>query len=86
LNRSGCKFDADGGFGIEIEFVSGESAEEVGFTDARITNQDDCSGLVEDTGGMTAQSSTFEQELYGISKGVQLTERSLTSYSSFAMM
>lgn len=74
LNRPGCKFDADGGLGVEIEFVSSESAEKVGFTDARVTNQDDCSGLVEDAGGMTAQSSTFEQELFGISRGAQLIE------------
>jgi hypothetical protein len=36
LNRSGCKFDADSGFGIEIEFVAGESTEEIGFTDTRV--------------------------------------------------
>jgi len=68
LNRPGCEFDADGRLGVEIELVSSKSTEKVGFTDARITDQHDCSWLVEHERGMTAQSTTFEQELYSISR------------------
>lgn len=41
LNRAGGEFDADSGFGVEIKLVTGETAEQVGFTDSRVTNQDD---------------------------------------------
>lgn len=38
LDAAGGKFDADGGFGVEVEFVAGEAAEEVGFTDAGVAD------------------------------------------------
>jgi len=41
LDATGREFDADGRLGVEVEFVAGESAEQVGFTDARVTDQDD---------------------------------------------
>lgn len=48
LNGSGCELDADGGLGVKVEFISGESAEEIGFTDARVTDQDDWGGVLVD--------------------------------------
>lgn len=42
LNRSGSKLNADSGLGIEVEFVSGESAQQVGFADAGVSDEDDC--------------------------------------------
>ncbi len=27
LNGAGCEFDADGGFGVEVEFIAGKSGE-----------------------------------------------------------
>lgn len=41
MNRAGGEFDTDGGFRVEIKLVTGETAEQVGFTDSRVTNQDD---------------------------------------------
>jgi hypothetical protein len=34
LDRPGCELDADGRLGVEVELVAGESAQQVGFTDA----------------------------------------------------
>ena len=42
LNALGGKLNADGRLGIEIEFVSGEPREQVGFADSRVSNEDHC--------------------------------------------
>ena len=34
LDASGCKFDANGGLAVEVEFIAGEPREQVGFSDA----------------------------------------------------
>jgi hypothetical protein len=34
------EFDTNSGFAFEVEFISGETREEVGFTDARVANKD----------------------------------------------
>lgn len=39
LDRSCCELDADGGLGVEVELVAGESAKQVGLSDARVTDQ-----------------------------------------------
>ena len=41
LDRSGREFHPDGRLGIEIELVAGKSAQQVGFSDSRVTNKDD---------------------------------------------
>lgn len=40
LDAAGGKLDADGGLAVEIEFVAGESREQVGFADAGVSNKD----------------------------------------------
>lgn len=40
LNAAGRELDADGRLAVEVEFVAGESREEVGFADAGISDQD----------------------------------------------
>lgn len=42
LNRSGGKLDTDSGLRIEVEFVSGESTQQVGLADAGVSDEDDC--------------------------------------------
>ena len=37
----GGKFDADGGFGILVEFIFGEAEDEVGFPNAGIAEEND---------------------------------------------
>lgn len=44
LDRTGSELDADGRLGIEIELVARESAQQVGLSDARVSDQDDCEG------------------------------------------
>ncbi len=41
LNAAGCEFNADGGLAVEVEFVAGESREQVGLADAAVAYQDD---------------------------------------------
>lgn len=36
LDAAGCEFDADGGLAVEVEFVAGESREQVRFADAGV--------------------------------------------------
>jgi hypothetical protein len=36
LDGASREFDADGGFAVEVEFVAGESGEQVGFSDAGV--------------------------------------------------
>lgn len=38
LDGAGGEFNADGGFAIEVEFVAGESREQVGFPDAGVSD------------------------------------------------
>jgi hypothetical protein len=45
LDRSGCEFDADCRLGVEVELVAGESTQQVGFTNARVSDEDDCGVL-----------------------------------------
>ena len=42
LNWSGCELYTDGWFRVEVELVACESAQKVGFTNTRISDQDDC--------------------------------------------
>ncbi|KAK1248098.1 hypothetical protein MKX07_000986 [Trichoderma sp. CBMAI-0711] len=44
LDRSGGELDTDGGLGVEVEFVTGESAEKIGLSDSRVSNQDNYQG------------------------------------------
>ena len=46
VNGSGGEFDADCAFGFQIEFVSGETGEEVGFADAGVADEDDFEEVV----------------------------------------
>jgi hypothetical protein len=41
LDRSGGKLDADGGLGVQVELVSGKSAEKVRFSNSRVSDQND---------------------------------------------
>jgi hypothetical protein len=41
LDRSCGKLDADRRLGVQVELISGESTEQVGLSDARISDQDD---------------------------------------------
>ena len=62
LDGASRKLDTDCRLGVEVELVAGESAQQVGFTNARVSDQDDCGVLA---GGawerMTA--STLEEKL-----------------------
>ena len=42
LDRAGCKLDADGGLAVQVELVAREAAEQVGFANARITDENNC--------------------------------------------
>ena len=39
LDRAGCELDTDSRLGVQIEFVPGESAQQVGLSDTRVTNK-----------------------------------------------
>lgn len=41
LNGARGEFDTDGGLGVEVELVAGESTEKVGFTNTGVSDQDD---------------------------------------------
>lgn len=41
LNRSGGKLDSDCGLGVQIELIAGKSAEKVGLSDSRVSDQND---------------------------------------------
>lgn len=41
LDGARGEFDTDGGLGVEVELVAGESAEKVGFTNTRVSDQND---------------------------------------------
>lgn len=66
LDASRGELYADGGLGVEVELVAREPAEQVGFTDARVSDQDDCGGVWSAT-TLTEVArwavSTFEEEL-----------------------
>lgn len=42
LDGPGGELDTDGRLGVEVELVSSESAEKVGFSDSRVSDQHDC--------------------------------------------
>jgi len=44
LDGSGSEFDADGRLGIEVELVAREPAQQVGFTDTRVSDEHHCGG------------------------------------------
>lgn len=44
LDRPGCELYTDGGLGVEVELIACESTQQVGFTDARVSDQYDCEG------------------------------------------
>lgn len=48
LDRSSREFNTDRRLGIEVELVAGETAQEVGFTNARVSDEDDCGVLAGD--------------------------------------
>ena len=39
LDGAGCKFDPNGGFGVEVEFIASKSWEQVRFTDTTVPNE-----------------------------------------------
>lgn len=39
LDRPGSELDSDGGLGVQVELVPGETTQQVGFTNAGVTNQ-----------------------------------------------
>ena len=39
LDRAGCELDTDSRLGVQVEFVPGESAQQVGLSDTRVTNK-----------------------------------------------
>lgn len=42
LDRSGSELDTDCRLGVEVELVAGESAQQVGFTNTGVSNEDHC--------------------------------------------
>lgn len=44
LDGSSRELYADGGLGIEVELISCESTQEVGFTNTGVSDQDNCGG------------------------------------------
>lgn len=44
LDGARGKFDTDGRFGVEVELVASESTQKVGFTDARVSDENDYGG------------------------------------------
>ncbi len=42
LNGPGRKLHSDGGLGIKVELVAREPAQQIGLSDAGVTNKDDC--------------------------------------------
>lgn len=42
LDRTGGELDTDGGLGVEVELVAGESAQKVRLANAGVSDQDDC--------------------------------------------
>ena len=46
VDAASGEFDADRGFRFEAELVSGESGEEIGFSDAGVTDQDDLEEVI----------------------------------------
>lgn len=42
LDGSGGKLDADGGLGVYVELIPSESTEQVGLSDTRVSDQNNC--------------------------------------------
>lgn len=42
LDRPGGKLDADGGLGVYVELIPSESTEQVGLSDTRVSDQNNC--------------------------------------------
>lgn len=42
LDGAGCKFYAYCALGVEVEFIASETGEEVGLSDARVSDEDHC--------------------------------------------
>lgn len=42
LDRTSRKLHADGGLGVQVELVAGETTQQVGFTDTRVSDQHHC--------------------------------------------
>jgi hypothetical protein len=51
LDGAGGELDTDGRLGVEVELVASESAQQVGFTNARVSDEDDCGGSAGGAGG-----------------------------------
>jgi hypothetical protein len=62
LDRASRKLDTNCRLGVEVELVAGESAQQVGFTNARVSDQDDCGMLA---GGACERltAGTLEEKL-----------------------
>lgn len=78
LNAAGRELDADGGLAVEVEFVAGETREQVGFTDAGVSNKDH---LEEELCG----DLLVESSMIGV-VWLNVAARVHTSYSSLAMV
>jgi hypothetical protein len=46
LDGAGRELDSDGGLGVDVELVAGESAQKVGLSDAGVSDQDDYRGII----------------------------------------
>lgn len=64
LNRSRGEFDANGGLRVEVELIAGETAQEVGLSDTRVSDKDNWRGvLMKEFNAGCACWNTFEEEL-----------------------
>lgn len=43
LDRAGSELDSDGGLGVQVELVTGETTQKIGLSNTRVSNQDNCS-------------------------------------------
>jgi len=65
LDGSSGKLYADGGLGIQVELIASETAQEVGFTNARISDQHDCGGISKGEAEQRKRAAgTFEEKLW----------------------
>lgn len=46
LEGSSGEFDTDGGFGFQAEFISGKPGKNVGFSNARVSDQHDLKKII----------------------------------------
>lgn len=87
LNRTGSELNTDCGLGVEVELIPSEPAEQVRFTDSRVSDEDDL-GMLAQPLIRTKAGCTFEKELrLSVSIApIHYKCNRHTSYSSFAML